>query len=62
MIGAPRSSCTTRLRVTNPALRCQSLKGELGAEPESCTQHLTLTKGLPRYLGLIGVIGLPSWS
>jgi hypothetical protein len=34
----------------------------IGAEPESCTQHLVLTKDLPRYLGLIGVSGIHGWS
>ena len=46
MSGAPRSNCTIHLRVTNPALRFQSLQGMFGAEGWICTSCLPLTKRL----------------
>ncbi len=53
-IGAPRSSCTTHLRVTNPALRCQSLKGELVEAPagRSCLRWYHEPPRLEPNLGL----------
>ena len=60
MTGAPRSNCTIHLRVTNPALRCQSLKGvwcrwlDLHQLPAhyQCAAHLDV---LQRRFGTHGV-------
>lgn len=44
--GARPVSCTRRLRVTNPALRCQSLTGMTGADGWICTSCLRVTDAL----------------
>lgn len=44
--GARPVSCTRRLRVTNPALRCQSLTGITGADGWICTSCLRITDAL----------------
>jgi hypothetical protein len=43
LVGAPRSSCTTHLRVTNPALRCQSLVPMARVAPAACALPMRCT-------------------